>query len=67
MKGPSAHVVRGPENVTAKGAKNEISASVERNRLRLLSSRGDYDFRSRLHQRRAVPTDVIAFAALKSA
>jgi len=30
----------GPEDVAAMGAKNEISASVERNRLRLLSSRG---------------------------
>lgn len=30
----------GLENVAVEGAKNEISASVERNRLRLLSSRG---------------------------
>lgn len=29
----------GSEDVVAEGAKNEISASVERNRLRLLSSR----------------------------
>lgn len=57
----------GSEDVATKGAKNEILASVERNRLRSLSSPRDYDFRFRLRQRYAIPVDVIKFAASRSA
>lgn len=53
------------ENVATKGAKNEISASVERNRLRLLSSRGIFalDF---VKDKAAIPTNVIVFDVSKS-
>lgn len=65
VKGLFAHVatVGDSEDVATKGAKNEISASVERNRLRSLSSPRDYDFRFRLRQRCAIPADVIALVS----